>query len=188
MGAGNSKPEGQVPQHIFNANAPVRFSSELADTLQNSPQSDATRSKAVELEVQTRVAAELAKLRANESQRLRELQDQIVAETDAQVSSSASLTEKLSAALSSSETLAEKQRHADMSRGLVEREIAALKTKLEGRKKIDHLDPGVEKAKDEIVACLRINDRRPLDCWREVEAFRREVGRLEKEFVEKTVR
>jgi MICOS complex subunit MIC19 len=41
----------------------------------------------------------------------------------------------------------------------------------------------VEKARGELVGCLRLNDRRPLDCWREVEAFKREVGRLEEKFV-----
>ena len=44
-------------------------------------------------------------------------------------------------------------------------------------------DKGVEKARGEVVTCLRVNDRRPLDCWREVEAFKREVGRLEKGFL-----
>lgn len=44
-------------------------------------------------------------------------------------------------------------------------------------------DKGVVKAKDSVVKCLRENDRRPLDCWREVEAFKREVGRLEKGFL-----
>jgi len=44
-------------------------------------------------------------------------------------------------------------------------------------------DKGVMAAKDGVVKCLRENDRRPLDCWREVEAFKREVGRLEKGFL-----
>jgi altered-inheritance-of-mitochondria protein 13 len=70
----------------------------------------------------------------------------------------------------------------------VSKEIAELKKKLEARKKLEQVDPAVEKAKEDVVACLRTNDRRPLDCWKEVETFRREVGRLEREFVEKTVR
>ena len=63
-----------------------------------------------------------------------------------------------------------------------------MKKKLEARKKLEQVDPTVEKAKEDVVTCLRTNDRRPLDCWKEVETFRREVGRLEREFVEKTVR
>jgi MICOS complex subunit MIC19 len=50
------------------------------------------------------------------------------------------------------------------------------------------LDRDVENARDEIVKCLRENDRRPLDCWREVERFREEVRRLEEKWVEKVVR
>ena len=44
-------------------------------------------------------------------------------------------------------------------------------------------DKAVEKAKDEMVSCLRKNDRRPLDCWKEVEEFKKEVGRLERGFL-----
>jgi altered-inheritance-of-mitochondria protein 13 len=60
-----------------------------------------------------------------------------------------------------------------------------LKSKLEKRRLREDVvgDKAVEKAKREVVTCLRINDRRPLDCWREVEAFKREVGRLEKDFL-----
>ena len=50
------------------------------------------------------------------------------------------------------------------------------------------VDEGVEKAKSEVVKCLRENDRRPLDCWKEVENFKNEVRRLEGVWVEKIVR
>jgi altered-inheritance-of-mitochondria protein 13 len=75
-----------------------------------------------------------------------------------------------------------------MSRDSVTKEIEALKKKLEARKRLEQADPAVNKAKEDVVTCLRLNDRRPLDCWKEVENFKREVGRLEKEFVEKTIR
>lgn len=47
-------------------------------------------------------------------------------------------------------------------------------------------DEKVERAKDQVVACLRKNDRRPLDCWQEVETFKAEVVRLERSFVDRT--
>lgn len=62
-----------------------------------------------------------------------------------------------------------------------------MRRKLESRKKLEPLDKNVERAKGDVVKCLRTNDRRPLDCWREVEAFKREVGRLEKNFVDKVI-
>jgi altered-inheritance-of-mitochondria protein 13 len=84
--------------------------------------------------------------------------------------------------------VAEKERTSHLSHSSVSQEIAELKKKLDSRKKMEQPDLGVEKAKEELVQCLRMNDRRPLDCWKEKEAFKREVGRLEREFVERAVR
>lgn len=44
-------------------------------------------------------------------------------------------------------------------------------------------DEGVENARSKVLACLRTNDRKPLNCYEEVEAFRREVARLERVFL-----
>ena len=66
--------------------------------------------------------------------------------------------------------------------------MQALRKKLESRKKLADVDQGVEKAKSEVVRCLRENDRRPLDCWKEVETFKEEVRKLEGLWVEKIVR
>lgn len=67
----------------------------------------------------------------------------------------------------------------------MQKEIESLKRKLGGRRTREDVlsDEDVEKSRAGVVACLRRNDRRPLDCWEEVEAFRREVGRLEKGFL-----
>lgn len=67
----------------------------------------------------------------------------------------------------------------------MQREIESLKGKLQQRRVKEEVtsDEGVNKARDEVVRCLRVNDRRPLDCWKEVETFRREVGRLEGAFL-----
>lgn len=67
------------------------------------------------------------------------------------------------------------------------KDIERLRTKLESRKKLSALDENVERAKTEVVNCLRINDRRPLDCWKEVDSFKREVAKLEQAFVDKVV-
>ncbi len=67
----------------------------------------------------------------------------------------------------------------------VQEEIEKLKGKLKERQLKEDImkDKEVNKAKEGVVACLRLNDRRPLDCWKEVETFRREVGRLEEAFL-----
>lgn len=66
-------------------------------------------------------------------------------------------------------------------------EIEQLRAKLEGRRKLVEVDENVERARNEVVTCLRLHDRRPLDCWKEVEGFKREVARLEEAFVDRVV-
>ena len=70
----------------------------------------------------------------------------------------------------------------------MQNDVLELRRKLEGRKKLGDVDEGVERARGEVVRCLRVNDRRPLDCWREVKEFKEEVRRLEMSWVEKVVR
>ncbi|KAF2465976.1 uncharacterized protein BDR25DRAFT_238722 [Lindgomyces ingoldianus] len=186
MGAENSKPSNEVAQHVFSSDAPVRFSNELVDSLQRNTQTDSIRSKQQELQYQTRLTSELEKLREQETQNFSKLSETLAEE--AERPSEPTLADKLSDATSSSSTLAEKQRQKDMSRDSVTKEIEALKKKLQGRKRIEQVDSALGKAKEDVATCLRLNDRRPLDCWKEVATFKREVGRLEKEFVEKTIR
>jgi len=82
-------------------------------------------------------------------------------------------------------TSVEGEKTRDLSRAKVQTEIATLKQKLQDRKLREDVvgDKKVEKAKADVIRCLRINDRRPLDCWKEVEGFKREVGRLEGAFL-----
>lgn len=107
------------------------------------------------------MASELRKLQAEEDARLR------------------SLTEKLA-----TETSPEQTR---TSRHEVSREIKQLEEKLRTRKLVKEVPESVETARSEVVRCLREHDRRPLDCWREVEAFKEEVRRLEKGWVERVI-
>lgn len=60
-----------------------------------------------------------------------------------------------------------------------------MRKKLEERKTVRDLPENVETARSEVIRCLRENDRRPLDCWEEVERFKAEVKKLEKTWVDK---
>lgn len=71
-----------------------------------------------------------------------------------------------------------------MSSSKVLSAIEKLQKDLDSRKKVKELPQDVEKARGELVGCLRKNDRRPLDCWKEVEAFRGAVDTMERGFVE----
>lgn len=112
--------------------------------------------------MQARVASELRKLQEQEDKRLRELTDKLA-------SSGAD------------------DKQPSVTRHEVSKEVQALRAKLEQRKGVREVPEAVEAARGDVVRCLRENDRRPLDCWREVERFKEEVRRLEKGWVEKVI-
>ncbi|KAI0172723.1 DUF1690-domain-containing protein [Hypoxylon sp. FL1284] len=159
MGSSSSKPE-----HVWKASAPVGISHDVVESLQSSTETDTSRAQTLELAVQARVAAELRKLEAQESAALREAQSRI---------------EELVPAAGA----VEKQE----GRETVSKEVEALRARLDRRKQLKPLPDSVDAARGDVVRCLRDNDRRPLDCWREVEAFKDEVRRLEKGWVDKVV-
>jgi MICOS complex subunit MIC19 len=126
-------------------------------------QTDASRAQLAELQVQARVASELRRLQQEEDQRLKEL------------------TDKLASAPG------DESKQPSLTRHEVSKEVQALRAKLEQRKGVREVPEPVEAARGDVVRCLRENDRRPLDCWREVERFKEEVRRLEKGWVEKVI-
>lgn len=75
--------------------------------------------------------------------------------------------------------------HNELSRAKVQEEIDSLKRKLQQRRLRNEETEGksVAVAKERVTQCLRLNDRRPLDCWQEVEQFRREVDKVEAGFL-----
>lgn len=131
--------------------------------------SDSTRAKTLELHIQSRVQAELKALQDRASKDFEELQAKLSAEEPKKEEKSAGDTLR------------------DLGRESVQNEVVELKRKLEKRKLVKEVDESVEKAKGAVVRCLSENDRRPLDCWREVQTFREEVRRLEGVWVEKIV-
>ncbi|KAI9788839.1 MAG: hypothetical protein M1816_006503 [Peltula sp. TS41687] len=181
MGSSNSKVSPAASHHVFASESPVRFSQGLMDSLQTSGETDSSRQKTLELHIQSRVGDELKQIEARESQRLKELEDKL--------SSEPAIPSGLESGAAAGHDGARVQgKLRDLDRENIQREIGTLRQQLEKRKRLRDLDQGVKKAKDDVVSCLRTNDRRPLDCWKEVEAFKREVARLEDAFVERTLR
>ncbi|KAL8797634.1 MAG: hypothetical protein Q9182_007154 [Xanthomendoza sp. 2 TL-2023] len=191
MGQNPSKLPPSSTQHVFKSESPVNFSPDLINALQASPETDSTRSKDLELHIQRRVHSELTRLDAEQTKRLAELQEQISASPDSTTKSThpdaRTPDQSTSFGGVDHKAAAEGDKLRDLSRQSVQKEIDMLKEKLKRRKIKEEVvrDKTIEKAKSEVVNCLRLNDRRPLDCWREVEAFKEEVGRLEKEFLGK---
>ncbi|MCJ1445235.1 MAG: hypothetical protein MMC23_005740 [Stictis urceolatum] len=173
MGQGSSTQRPSSTQHVFTSETPVRFSQDVINALQGSPESDSTRAKDLELHIQSRVHKELARLEDEQNKALKELQDKISAPEPPSLDGSQR----------------DAPPKADLGRQSLQKEIDGLRQKLGQRKLKEDIvgDKAVEKAKDEMVNCLRVNDRRPLDCWKEVETFKQEVGRLEKTFLGKVL-
>lgn len=126
-------------------------------------QTDASRAKLIEQHIQARVAEELKKLQQRETEALKLAHDKTT----------------------STDGGKDKDAATGPSRFSVGKEVEELRRKLEERKQVRALPDGVEKARGEVIRCLRENDRRPLDCWQEVENFKAEVKKLEKGWVEK---
>ncbi|KAG5664689.1 hypothetical protein KAF25_008423 [Fusarium avenaceum] len=145
----------------INSSAPNGISQDLVDSLQSSNETDASRSKIIELQIQARVAEELKKLQQKEAEALKAAHEKLAN--------------------------AEFKDDNSTSQHTVSKEIEAMRQKLESRKQVRDLPENVEGARNEVIRCLREHDRRPLDCWQEVESFKAEVKKLEKTWVEKVI-
>ncbi|EEQ27690.1 hypothetical protein McanMca71_000197 [Microsporum canis] len=214
MGAGASKPADseKTRKHVFTSDSPVQFSQGLVDSLQSSSETDSSRSQSLELHIQARVAEELNRIRARERQTLADIEKRIAASYPSEAPS----TTKTNTSPFANQPLSlESPRvpfagtefdHAPavptpaetnddaaasnpkiVSSGKVAKEIEALRESLASRPTIRKLDPELESAREGVVKCLRDNQKRPLDCWQEVDTFKREVARLEKEWVQKMI-
>ncbi|KAK4550784.1 hypothetical protein LTR36_000363 [Oleoguttula mirabilis] len=196
MGNGGSKPE----QHIFTADAPVSFSQSVLDSLQRNPETDSTRARQTELNVQSRVNSELARIRDAQAKQLADLTASLTTNPPSDKTPAPTTSQRdpnsLAAHLSSPfyqdhspskpvKPVVDTPADSGRSRDSVQKEIMDLRQKLDARKKVEKTSPEVEKAKEKVVQCLRAHDRRSLDCWQEVEQFKVEVGKLEKKFVDK---
>ncbi|KAI0403059.1 hypothetical protein F4802DRAFT_572915 [Xylaria palmicola] len=162
MGSSSSKPAGD--SHTWKASSPVGVSQDVVDSLHTSRESDLSRAQNVELAVQARLSEELRKMSAHEG-----------AAIQAALEKAAEVTDKDAA-----------QGQGD--RQTVSAEVEALRARLDKRKQLRPLPETVETARGNVVRCLLENDRRPLDCWQEVEAFKEEVRKLEKSWVDRVVR
>ncbi|KAK4155162.1 hypothetical protein C8A00DRAFT_42215 [Chaetomidium leptoderma] len=177
MGSSTSKPSNSAP-HVWKGSAQAGVSQSLVESLETSNETDVSRLQALELHIQERVAAELRRLRAQEAETLREAQQKLSAEPHADQQGDDEPQRQLGGGGGGG---------GGPSRQEVSKAIEDLRAKLEERKDVRQPPDSLESARNEVVRCLREHDRRPLDCWREVEAFKEEVRRMEKGWVDKVV-
>ena len=158
MGAAQSS---QSSDHVVNApeqGTSVEFSPSLISRLANPSSGDKPTS--TDEIVRQRLAAESAALRQKEAE----------------------ILSSISAALEKENLDKEKP---GMTSEVLGRDIEEVREKIErmAQDKKYKENPALVQAKEGVVLCYRNNAERPLDCWREVEAFKTEVGKLEQAFV-----
>lgn len=148
MGSSASKPEAKV----FTPAVPVEMSASFLAHLENSLESDYTRAQYTESYIQERVAKELAKIEAGAIEKFRTtVSDSLLKEDGSKLSVSSS-NDKIGA----------------LTKSLQD---SAKKVKLE-------LPEAVLKSKQTVFQCLKDNAGKPLNCWDEVEEFKKLVHSL----------
>lgn len=135
---------------VFTPSAPVEYSPLLLQQLENSPDTNYTRAQQSEKYIQDRVASELQKL---EREAIAQFQESSkVATESAGGTSVAALNEKIDRL---TKTLEENAKQAQVT-----------------------LSDEVKTARQAVVACLKSNKGRSLNCWDEVEHFKQLVHGL----------
>ena len=130
-------------------------------------QTDASRARLMEAHIEARVADRLRALQSHEAAAVKDAREKLNAEEAPAAGAAGEDDGRTSYKVS--------------------KEIEALRARLDDRKQVKELPEGVEAARSSVVRCLRENDRRPLNCYEEVEKFKAEVRRLEKGWVDKTL-
>ncbi|CAK7901778.1 MICOS complex subunit Mic19p [[Candida] anglica] len=149
MGASTSKPETKV----FTPAAPVDFSASFLAQLENSTESDYSRSQYTEKYIQERVAAELKKLERETVSKfqgtLKESLDTDGKNAELDVKNTNAKIEKLTKIL----------------------EANAQFFKVE-------VDANVAAARSNVISCLKENKGKSLNCWEEVDEFKKLVKQV----------
>ncbi|KAK5051866.1 hypothetical protein LTR84_002669 [Exophiala bonariae] len=147
MGAGQSKAD-ESTKHVFASDTPIQFSQELIDSLQASSETNSTRAKSLELHIAQRVAAELEKLKSQESEAFESIRKKIASGEDDESSKSQTGSSLLSVSPSeilSLESSEEKARKSQTTQK-VQQEIEKLRQTLGQRKVVKELPKEVETA------------------------------------------
>ncbi|CAX44300.2 mitochondrial protein, putative, partial [Candida dubliniensis CD36] len=150
MGANGSKPETKV----FTPDTPIDFSATFLSQLESSPESDFSRAQYTEKYIQDRVAAELAKLEKQTISSFKETTDKALLKDDPE-------DQKLSVA-------ATNDKITNLTNVLKENALLGKVV----------IPPNVEESRNAVISCLKENQGKSLNCWEEVETFKKLVKDL----------
>lgn len=164
----------QAPAHV-----PIQFSNSLVQHLDRAKevrrsaedrdvtnwQSMSTKAATVEEHIQERVEAELQRIRNREEQVRRDVE----------------------AELSRRNVETEKRADDPLNAVAMEQDIAALQKRFD-QKMVKSTSAADSKmamaAKEDLLACLKANGTKSLDCWSEVEEFKRRVTHLQQQYIQ----
>ncbi|WVQ67097.1 uncharacterized protein L199_005291 [Kwoniella botswanensis] len=160
MGAAQSSQN--VQEQVITPSEPgtsVQFSPSLISRLSSPSDSSSSSSNSADDIVRRRLAAESANLRSQEAE----------------------ILSKINAALEKENLDKEKP---GMSSEVLGKDIEQIREKVERLKeKKLNTSKGVREAREQVEKCYLTNPEKPLDCWKQVEAFKSEVAKLEQAFV-----
>ncbi|CAH6718640.1 MICOS complex subunit Mic19p [[Candida] jaroonii] len=149
MGSTTSKPE----QKVFTPSAPIDFSASFLSQLENSKESDYSRSQYTEKYIQDRVQQELTKL---ERETILKFQDTVNDSILPEDSKDLISVEKSNDKITSLKKLM--QENIELTKVEVSKEITS--------------------SRDLVLKCLKDNEGRSLNCWEEVQKFKQLVKDL----------
>ncbi|EAZ63333.1 hypothetical protein PICST_51523 [Scheffersomyces stipitis CBS 6054] len=149
MGSSASKPETKV----FTPATPVDFSASFLAQLENSPESDYSRAQYTEKYIQEKVAAELTKLEKEAITNFQNTTNGALLKSDAK---------------------------PQLSVDSLNTKIDALTRRLQDNAKLGKIELGedLKAAREEVIKCLKDNHGKSLNCWDEVESFKKLVRQL----------
>lgn len=137
---------------MFTPSAPVDLSASFLAHLENSQESDYTRSQYTESYIQERVAKELTKLEAEAIEKFKKTASDSLLPEDGSKLLVSSANDKIEA----------------LTKSLQD---SAKKVKLQ-------VPESLQKSKQTVLQCLKDNAGKPLNCWDEVEEFKKLVHGL----------
>ncbi|XYA00115.1 hypothetical protein QA089_002650 [Meyerozyma guilliermondii] len=148
MGNSASKSETKV----FTPSTPIDFSASFLSQLEGSTQSDYSRAQHTEKYIQDRVAAELAKLERETLKKFKETTEESLETSSYEGTSVSGANDKI----------------ADLTKRLKDNISKA---------KVQTSDE-FNSAREQVIKCLRDNEGRSLNCWDEVQQFRKLANEL----------
>jgi len=170
MGASQSKPDGHK---VFYNETPIQFSQEVIDHLQESagsPDTSPDRQSTLDAHIKARINAELGRLREEEKLVREQIEAALEKENLSRERAGIDGDEAEGGVTSSSSiqgALDEVQRKVDRFHG--KRDLGGYLL--------------VGESSQKLIECYRSHQKTPLDCWREVDAFKSAVATEEQRYV-----